>query len=476
MKNIYIFIALLFIATSCDDFLDVNDNPNQSDVVQPKLLLMDVLTNESTMIMDLGPTMLCWTNHMGSGLSAKSFSVPEKYMGLDGQNNLNLWSTFFQDLKTIKLTKEICQENNNLNGMSQCDILSALIWYRTTMMYENLPFTQALDYDNYKYPEFDDQKFILLALIDMLDTAIDRIDVNEVGIDEIIYHGDIKKWKRFANYLKFKIYFILANKETEYAEKVEEMILSADLMISDENDFEFPFFDREGNKNPYYRLLESFSNGNSLFLFPGETHVNLSKKNKDPRKGYWYEAGRADKYGEYQGIKNGESVTTVHTLWTVPSGTDTLTFWSPNAPVVFGSYAEQNLLIAEAYLRGFCGEVSKSIPTAFLQEAVTSHMSKMGVRTTQINMYKKNIADFALYNNTDALQYLYEEMYITFTNRPLAAFSLIRRVNYPIIPLPIGAVTSSNIVRWPIPNYEVSTNPNAAKVKKGLTEKMWFQK
>lgn len=479
-KLIYIIgVFVLLVLNSCEkDFLDVNEDPNRSTAVEPNLLLMDVITGYATNYMDIGPTMQFWSNHFASGLSTGVFSNPDKFQGLDGFTNSNTWLANFDGMKSVKLARTLAEERENVNGMAQCDILSSMMFVRTSLMWEDIPYSQALDFDTYPQPDFDTQQTILKGAIAVLDQAVKSIDLSsDFKIDEIIYEGDMDKWLRFANFYKLKLYIILQTKEgSGYESEILDLIENQPLMRSNDDDFAFPYFDVEGNKNPYYRLLESYANAEPGFIYVGKVLADMMNSNNDPRREAWWVEGEEAAEGEYIGVKPGEPALTSSSQWRVESYNGKPMFFSPDAPFILSSYPEQELFIAEAYLKGYIGTVDKDKANEHYQNAVEAHMTRYGIESTTISDYLTTFADLSLYSNADALTRLYEEQYISYTNRPVDGFTQINRVGYPVPYMPAGSALDNLVKRWPIPNAEVSANPNAGEYKKDLTVKMWYQK
>ena len=62
----------------------------------------------------------------------------------------------------------------------------------------------------YLKPKYDDQQAIYEDLVLQLDAAMDLInttpvDAEEVGAYDIVYHGDMGLWMKFANTLKLRL-------------------------------------------------------------------------------------------------------------------------------------------------------------------------------------------------------------------------------------------------------------------------------
>ena len=101
-------------------------------------------------------------------------------------------------------------ENGKMYAVGE--IIKALYYQRFTDLFGMVPFTEAGNPD-IPLPKFDDQNTIYQGLIGMLNKAIDTIGdniktgdgVKDLGENDIIFHGDLQKWKKLANALKLRL-------------------------------------------------------------------------------------------------------------------------------------------------------------------------------------------------------------------------------------------------------------------------------
>ena len=98
------------------------------------------------------------------------------------------------------------------------DIWESYIMYVLTLMYGDIPYFAAVSDELVTQVEYDSQAVIFPALMDKLKLASDLIGNQSDPIsasNDVIFSGDIQKWKKFANVLRFKaaVYFHNANPE-----------------------------------------------------------------------------------------------------------------------------------------------------------------------------------------------------------------------------------------------------------------------
>src|SRR4051812_23003234 len=92
------------------------------------------------------------------------------------------------------------------NMIACTEILSVYAFQREVDIFGNIPYSEALDIENIQ-PKYDDAQTVYTRLFERLDAALTSIDVNELGFSsgDLMYNGDMAKWKTFGNSLKLKM-------------------------------------------------------------------------------------------------------------------------------------------------------------------------------------------------------------------------------------------------------------------------------
>ncbi|EDM34835.1 hypothetical protein PBAL39_03025 [Pedobacter sp. BAL39] len=87
------------------------------------------------------------------------------------------------------------------------DIVYILIMQRVTDMYGDVPYSEAnRAAEGIKYPVYDRQQDIYLSMLNDLEKAILQLDVAKAGpTADLIYKGDVRKWKRFGYSLMLRL-------------------------------------------------------------------------------------------------------------------------------------------------------------------------------------------------------------------------------------------------------------------------------
>ncbi len=489
IKAKYILIPLLiFGAAACEsDFLDVNASPNASSEADPGLLFTNSIVDYSTnRTIDFGPTGMAIGQLFSGGgsLGAGVFTRPERYI-ISIFVNGNTWRSHYRnEHKNLKLATDIAEASDPVqnNAAAQCKIFRAMIFWSTTVLWGDIPFSEAVSVDfetpnelEFDQPNFDPQEQVLNGIVDLLDQAIAQIDESSplaITNNDLIYTGDMERWRRFAKSLKFRTLMTMVDADPSKAAEIGALIAEGDMISSTEDNAEFPFFAVSGNRNPFWETLNAFAGAQNIFYFAGEAMVESMKSRSDPRLDHYFQPypSGGDPNSEVMGVPPGGNASpSVHwVLSTAPVGTDgTTELVRPASSDVLFSYQEQLFLEAEAIARGFAtGDAD-----AKMREAITVSMQQYPIDQADVDAYLAGLPQATV-------PLIAEEAWVDLIIRPLEGWTHWRRteingVGYPDLELPDGAQTADLMRRFPLPPDEVAANTNAP-TQRPLDEKLWF--
>lgn len=477
IKKLYIYICLLFIGitiTACEeDFLDVNEDPNQSTAADPSLLFTGALNDyANNRVIDYGSSGSFWAQTWSSGgsLTFGTFNNPERYI-ISIFTNGNTWRGHFRDIqKNLGLATEIAlnSEPENRNAAAQSIIFRGLTYYTSTLIWGDIPFSESFG-ANVDFPKFDEQEDVLNGIIVMLDSAKTYIDVDspiKITSNDLIYKGDMEKWRKFANSLKFRTLMTMVDKDPGKAGEIAKMIAEGDMISSQEENATFPFFDQPGNKNPRYRILDEYTGGTNLWFIAPKVMVDLMKENNDPRLSVYFQPGRTAEPGEYSGVAPGANGTTSTSV--INEG-----ILQADDPDILFTFSEQLFMEAEAHARDLAPG-GLAVADTKMREAISANMRYWGVTDAETSEYLNSIPSLTTLGQLAAREKIETELWLSLQLRPFEAWVHWRRgLEVPELPLPIGTSASDIIRRLPYPPDELSANVNAPAVIK-VDVKQWF--
>lgn len=487
IKYFFAFLVVGFFA-SCEDYLDINDDPNRATSSEVSPLFVGVVNQYATnRVIDLGPALSTgsqlWSG--GGSFGAGVFTNPENYT-FSIFTTGNTWRAYYREMqKNLGIAINFAQEDGDLWAEAQCKIMRAFTFYSTTVLWGDVPFAQATNVD-FSIPEiqtlnpaFDPQQEVLNGVIRELDEAMSLIDQGTSGgitSGDLLYSGDITKWRKFAMSLKFRTLMTIVDADDSVADQIDDIITEGGMIESAGDNAAYPFFDAPGNQNPFWGTLNTFAGGSNLFYFAGERMVDIMKSKNDPRLDAYfqpYPGGGSDPdevFGAPPGVTN-----IGFTPWVLStssgSGPELV---RPSSPDLFFTYAEQALLEAEAIARGLASGGLAEADTK-MRAGIRANMERYGVPSEDIDTYLADeIPDLTTLSPEDARRLIAEELWFDCVIRPLEGFTHWRRTEWPELTLPEGAPTQGLLRRLPYPPDELAANSNAPSQLPELDDKMWF--
>jgi hypothetical protein len=229
MKKIDIKIlagaALMFFVTSCDEFLDINDNPNQPIVADVQLVLPQAIVASASVANQFNS----YGGHFGGFIAnaggVSGFGTLLTYNLTPNDYNA-MWVNTYQDpLADSQYVIESTEGNVEMGYFNAAaKIMSVVNYQRLVDAFGDIPYTEALRGDEgINTPKYDDAAEIYADLIATLDEAIATIDATAktgAGIylkyanDPLFgVEGDsdgalaaqLLNWKQYANTLKLRM-------------------------------------------------------------------------------------------------------------------------------------------------------------------------------------------------------------------------------------------------------------------------------
>ena len=266
LKNICIILGLAAIMTgneSCKkvDFGNINQNPNQTTEPITSALLTNVLAGLYTSGYDVGG-MRTVAGYYAQYFSQTQYTESSRYSptttNIDGY-----YVTSLNDLQMIinyntdeKNKGNAAANGSNNNQIATARILKAYLFWALTDMWGDIPYSEALKGNG--SPKYDKQQDIYKDLIKELKEAVDQFDAGAAAKGDILFSGNISKWKKFANSVRILMALQMSKVDATLgkAEFASALSHSAGVMesLSDNAVINFP---GGGYQNPswvYYNI------------------------------------------------------------------------------------------------------------------------------------------------------------------------------------------------------------------------------
>ncbi|TAK49515.1 MAG: SusD/RagB family nutrient-binding outer membrane lipoprotein [Saprospiraceae bacterium] len=453
MKYILLSAFLLAVASCGDDFGDLNVDPNNPSKVPADFLL----TNAEK---SLASNLIAGQNTYGGGLlfsqywAQNNYTDESRYLIRPYLNNI-FWSWWYSGiLYDFREIQRLVSESGDAgsarsnNQIAVVKILEAVAFQCITDVWGPAPYSEALLADKNRSPKYDSQKDVYLGLVGNLQDAIARMDVGaeSFGSSDIIYNGDMEKWKRFAHSLLLRLAIRMSDVEAATAKDLVEANY-AQAFSSNADNAAFTWLDGQPNSNPLNQ--QWVARGDADF---GLSNILIDKTLKplnDPRLYVWADerqngggyAGRP--YGQNSGTAAGDAIEN----YSQPSGsaaflglrgfrpTDILGATTPNYLM---HYAEVCFILAEAKERGW--NVAGTA-ASWYDAGITASMNQWGVSDqAAIDTYlAQNAVNYATAPG-DWHQKIGVQKWLALFMQGVEGWSEWRRLDFEKLELPVDGV------------------------------------
>ncbi len=304
MKNYKIFFLFtlinLFTISSCDDYLDINDDPNNPVDAEINNLMP---FSQAAIVGSLGmgtagisELVSVYSHHIVQRGDHDDYKITENEFAL-GQSWEKLYAVALPDLNKV-IEKATAINSWSYVGMSK--LLKVQLFSAAVDLWGDMPYSEAGKGAEAIFPKYDDDKTIYQDLFKLGFEALsdlDKVSTRNPGSDDFIYKGDMNKWKKFGRSLLLNMYNKVRLTDIYDAAKVSDL-LKANLISGTNEDFELTYTSSitPENRNPAF--IREYTTGRpTYFISPyfylvmkGDTAAQNSTMVgiKDPRIPYFF--------------------------------------------------------------------------------------------------------------------------------------------------------------------------------------------
>lgn len=345
MKKLYILFIALFFVGSCD-LIEIDDDLNNSPNSPSEATAAQLLANSMRSLSGISSNTS--GQFMAQYLAETQYPNASQYPA--GGTSFYAW---YQgpliDIETV-LTEEFNTPTTE-NQYAVAKILKAYYFWFLTDRWGDLPYTEALQGTDIIAPAYDTQESIYEALFALLAEADQQIAEGGSIPSDIIYSGDMSKWKKFANTLRMLMALRLSEVDSQTnidAQAEFNAALAAGVMESNNDSFVYQHLADADNQNFWYgQVVENLREWWGLT----ETLVTIMDPINDPRISVY--GDETNNNGGYAGIPIGTDASDFDYLDYSLLGSDLL---DQDEPVYLVTYAQVLFARAEAAQRSWTTE------------------------------------------------------------------------------------------------------------------------
>lgn len=213
MKNIRIqiwvlpIVALAMLAGACTPFEELNSNPNTTNKGDVGML-------STTVVMNL-VNRDAWNGSWSSGPFIGKYFFWGEQMSNYQYNQITNGS--FNRIRRITDAQKMVECASDVvkptyEGLYY--LMKAMAFYETTMLMGDIPYTEAIDIESFRYPKYDDQKTVFSGILNDLakaDECFSRAKSPIAG-DPYSFGGDVAKWRKATNTLRLRVLMSLSKR------------------------------------------------------------------------------------------------------------------------------------------------------------------------------------------------------------------------------------------------------------------------
>jgi hypothetical protein len=535
MKKIVLYLTfvafgLMGATTSCSDFGDTNIDPenlNEGNIHYNLLFT-------AAQVQALGSDWDVWRNGViyASTMMQHTTSVSWNYVFYTYNEGYNaaFWDALYSGERgVIRDIISVIDKWKNAEGVENdyqyARIMKAYMFHRMTDLYGDIPYSEAGRIkEGIAYPKYDTQESIYNDLLEELNEAQSAINVsagNQLNSADLYFNGNPGKWKKFANSLMLRIAMRLSKVNPAKAQEwVKTAVNNGIIHHPDDNAvlFHTDGTPADDSAEPYGKI---FCQADPQAFFLSEYFVNLLKNANDPRLPLI--ATVCDNPGipyMQEGHEKGNPAPTVQVgmpvgydnsggawdLSTAPgypgenfrsyySVPNRYTYADPQAPTMIVTYAENQLLLAEAALRGWLQGTSETRSAKeYYESGVRAAMEQFSCYPNARNLYGEYLTSEAIdnylsanpFDESRALEMINTQYYIVTFCDEYESFANWRRTGYPALK-PVDKKYPNNVTNGTIPRrftYPVSESQSNAtnyqeavqRLKGGdhMTSRVWW--
>jgi len=349
-------LSLLLLATACNKALDINQDPNNPSLDQGNPRLVFPAAVMATAGMEGGDIAILggiWGQYFTQSALANQYKYIDAYDVKSTDLNAQYSGLFTGGLKNYQFVINKARDAQDWNFYLMSEVMRAYTAGLLVDLYDKIPYSEALGGASDLNPHFDNGDAIYADLIAGIDSALTKdftASSNSVpGTADLIFAGDMDKWKRFANTMELKLYLRMVNTNATEAQAGIQRLYTNGAEFLQTDAGVFGFTDAPGQDNPLFEQnIRQLNTPNNLRA--SRTFVSWLQENNDPR------------IVSYFGTNAPNSIHQGDYLGTDPTYASAAVFVQlPTDPVIFISAAESYFLQAEARERYFSGDQAESL-------------------------------------------------------------------------------------------------------------------
>jgi hypothetical protein len=463
---------------SCKKFLDVNTDPNL--LPQDKATLQLALPSSEYAIAyvvgnkyaEIGGFLSQYYTQLPS---ATQYYDYDRY-SFDASDADREWGQLYAGaLKDLNFIVDKAQSTNDSNYIAVAKILQAYTFQLVSDVHGDVPFAEALQAQSAIIaPKYDLQSIVYDGCEKLLkDAKLYITPPTEkhpgVGEDDVIFHGDMDLWTKFANSLLLKLAMRQAEVRQTKTIEILNSLASANFLTTEE-DALIQFTSAKGNQNPLYASIQGLGVDNNVASASIADSLNAWA---DPRAAAFFNELKFSTSGNINGIEQGAAAENPGGFpANTPNTNMSAKILGAAVPVILMSSWEIGFYLAEAKVR--FALTGATTAQEDYETAIADNCTYFGIDPAEIDFTTAPYTWEAT-NIAQRQQIAIQKWVASCGTQSMEAWIEMRRTNFPELPVSLASqlAAGEKPARIPYPSNEETTNENFPG-QKPITLKMWW--
>ena len=424
MRKLLYILFIAVAASGCNKFDDdINISPNNPSVASGTQLIANAELSLSSL--HSSPAGEFFAQYLSETQYPTASLYPE-----GGTSFYGLYYGPLMNLQTVLNSTSLSPLEGPINNqLAVAKILKAYYFWHITDRWGDVPYTEALKGLGNFTPAYDEQSVIYDSLFNLLSAANSMAVTGNISND-IIYNGDINKWKKLANTIRLLMALRLSKVNPVKGAEEFNNALTAGIMTSNSDNFVFKHLPDANNQSYWYGQVVG---SNREWWAVSELLLSKMKPVSDPRIPQF--AAPAKSNGQFTGLPFG-------TVTGMPNTTNfslfDTTVWAQNAQIHLVTYAQALFAKAEAAKRGWI--------TGGDAEAKVNYDLAIEQSVRQWNGNTNGLATMmafpeVMYNPATALEQIATQRWVHLFMHGYEGWAEWRRTGFPALAPPVGDPT-----------------------------------
>ncbi|MFI3316529.1 MAG: SusD/RagB family nutrient-binding outer membrane lipoprotein [Rikenellaceae bacterium] len=267
MKKLYIILMVALGVVSCENYLDINTDPNSvsKDDVTASILFPAVEMNICASYNNfLQITGAFYAQHYGHSFGTSNYLDYSQFTMSATRSSTTYSQLTTRGLNNIATILEKAEADEDMGTILAATTLRAFIYQVLVDAYGEIPYSESLDIENLS-PKYDEGVDIYYGILAELDAALANVTDASLVCDNFLFGtSDVQNWISFAKALKLRILMRMSGVESVQSQ-LDALVAEDDFPTSDVA-FANIWSDESGKANPFYQ--EEFA------TYFGSTQVN----------------------------------------------------------------------------------------------------------------------------------------------------------------------------------------------------------